>query len=160
VYHVGRQAHGQTERFEQDRRVTLSPARSSGFTSLARIDGRLSGNDNIEDRSWGVDVVPGAIHNYWLGIMALAFAIAMAVWIALVFRADRHPGGKAQESWPHRDVMGGAFAAREGGRQVTPDPRTPPEPETELRPEEQVPVRPPAPRESTEIPVRTGRDFP
>ena len=107
--------------------------------------------------------MPGVIHNYWLGIMALAFAIAMAIWIALVFMADRHPGGKAQESWPHRDVIGGAFAAREGGRQVTPDPRTPPEPEQEqepepqLEPEEQTtPVRPPPPRESTDNPVRTG----
>ena len=94
--------------------------------------------------------MPGVIHNYWLGIMALSFTVALAIWITLVFLADRHPGGKAQESWPHRDVMGGAFAAREGGRQVTPDPRTPPEPEAQA-------PRPPAPREPAETPVRTGR---
>lgn len=99
--------------------------------------------------------MPGAIHNYWLGIMALSFAVAIAVWIGLVFNAGRHPGGKAQESWPHRDVMGGAFFAREGGRQVTPDPRIPPEPATEPQPEEQIPVRPPAPRQSTETGVGT-----
>src|SRR5258708_27633285 len=77
--------------------------------------------------------MPGAIHNYWLGIMALAFALAIATWIGLVFRANRHPGGKAQESWPHRDVMGGAFSAMQGGRQVTPDPRVSPQTETERR---------------------------
>jgi hypothetical protein len=118
---------------------------------------RLSGNDNTRGFHGGVDAVPGVIHNYWLGIMALAFAIAMAVWIALVFLADRHPGGKAQESWPHRDVIGGAFAAREGGRQVTPDPRTSPENEPDLEPEDQVPAGPPPPRESTETGVKTGR---
>lgn len=111
--------------------------------------------------------MPGAIHNYWLGIMALAFALAVTTWIGLVFWANRHPGGKAQESWPHRDVMGGAFSARQGGRQVTPDPRLPPEAEpraeaeagaqAEAEAERKVPAGPPAPRESPETEVRTGR---
>ncbi len=63
--------------------------------------------------------------NYWLGIMALAFAAALAVWIVVVFRADRNPSRRAQDSTPHREVIGGAFEAREGGRQLMPDPGTP-----------------------------------
>jgi hypothetical protein len=61
--------------------------------------------------------------NYWLGIMAVAFAAAMALWITLVFRAGRSaPHRQQQEAGPHREVMGGAFDASEGGRQVMPDP--------------------------------------
>ena len=101
--------------------------------------------------------MPGAIHNYWLGIMALAFVLAVATWIGLVFWASRHPAGKLQDSWPHRDVMGGAFSAREGGRQVTPDPRLPPESETQVEAEHAVAAGPPAPRESPETEVKTGR---
>jgi len=63
--------------------------------------------------------------NYWLGIMAVAFAAALALWIGLVFRAERLRPGRPHESSPHRDVIGGAFAAREGGRQVMPDPGAP-----------------------------------
>lgn len=64
--------------------------------------------------------------NYWLGIMAVAFAAAMALWITRVFRAGRNaPHRQQQESGPHRDVAGGAFDAREGGRQVMPDPGAP-----------------------------------
>lgn len=106
--------------------------------------------------------MPGPIHNYWLGIMALAFALALTTWISLVFMASKHPGGKAQESWPHRDVMGGAFSAREGGRQVTPDPRLPPETEAEAQAEAEaepkVAAGPPAPRESPETGVRTDQE--
>jgi len=102
--------------------------------------------------------MPGAIHNYWLGIMALAFALALTTWISLVFMASRHPGGKAQESWPHRDVMGGAFSAREGGRQVTPDPRLPPESETEVEAERKATAGPPPPRESPETGVGTVQE--
>jgi len=60
--------------------------------------------------------------NYWLGIMAVAFAAALAVWIGLVFRADKPRPRPPQESTPHREVIGGSFTAREGGRQVMPDP--------------------------------------
>jgi hypothetical protein len=59
------------------------------------------------------------LHNYWLGIMALAFAAAIALWIVLVFRADSHPG-KGQQEQPTREVMGGEFVATEGGRQLMP----------------------------------------
>jgi hypothetical protein len=57
--------------------------------------------------------------------MALAFAVAMTVWIALVFRAGRHPHGYTQDPSIRREVIGGAFVARDGGRQVVPDPREP-----------------------------------
>jgi len=67
--------------------------------------------------------------HYWLGIMAVAFAAALALWIALVFRAGRNRPGPPQESAPHREVIGGAFAARQGGRQVMPDPGAPLVPE-------------------------------
>jgi hypothetical protein len=67
--------------------------------------------------------------NYWLGIMALAFAAALALWIVLVFRAERLPPRPPQESTPHREVIGGTFDAREGGRQVMPHPGAPLVPE-------------------------------
>src|SRR5215470_1817210 len=63
--------------------------------------------------------------NYWLGIMALAFAAALALWIVLVFRAERLPPKPPQESTPHREVIGGTFDALEGGRQVMPHPGAP-----------------------------------
>jgi hypothetical protein len=67
--------------------------------------------------------MPGEIHNYWLGIMALSFAAAMLIWILLVFLADRHPFGRARGHPPTRgDVTGGSFSAAQGGRQVMPDP--------------------------------------
>ncbi|MDR2985365.1 MAG: hypothetical protein LBV34_11055 [Nocardiopsaceae bacterium] len=63
-----------------------------------------------------------SIPYYWLGIMAVAFAGAMTLWIVLVFRAGRTVPHRPLESEPHREVIGGAFEAREGGRQVMPDP--------------------------------------
>jgi hypothetical protein len=91
--------------------------------------------------------MPGAIPNYWLGIMALAFAVALAIWISLVFWAERHPGGRTQPP-PPREVIGGMFVAKDGGRQVMPDPREPPEP-TPLPPTPPVPEQ----RESPETPT-------
>ena len=70
-----------------------------------------------------------SIPYYWLGIMAVAFAAAIALWIVLVFRAGREVPHRPQESEPHREVVGGAFEAREGGRQVMPDPGVPLVPE-------------------------------
>lgn len=70
-----------------------------------------------------------SIPYYWLGIMAVAFAAALALWITLVFRAGREGPHRPQESEPHREVVGGAFEAREGGRQVMPDPWKPLVPE-------------------------------
>lgn len=102
--------------------------------------------------------MPGAIHNYWLGIMALAFVLAVATWITLVFWANRHPGGQVQEPWPRRDVIGGSFSARQGGRQVTPDPRLPPESQAKVDAEQKVTTGPPRPRESPETGAGTTRE--
>jgi hypothetical protein len=63
--------------------------------------------------------------NYWLGIMAVVLAITLAVWIGLVFMADKHQSGQPKEPVPTREVTGGTFAARKGGRQVMPDPEEP-----------------------------------
>jgi hypothetical protein len=68
------------------------------------------------------------MHNYWIGIMALAFVIAMATWLLLVFNAGRPGPREPQESAPHREVIGGEFEAREGGRQLMPHPAQPSEP--------------------------------
>jgi hypothetical protein len=57
--------------------------------------------------------------------MAVGFAAAMALWITLVFRAGREAPHRPQESEPRREVIGGAFEARQGGRQVMPDPEAP-----------------------------------
>ncbi len=61
----------------------------------------------------------------WLAVMALALALALASWIVLVFRAQRHESRQAQESLPDREVIGGRFRAKAGGRQMMPDPREP-----------------------------------
>src|SRR5262245_59787438 len=63
--------------------------------------------------------------NYWLGIMAAAFAIAMTVWISLVFWAGRKSPGRPEVPLPPREIVGGAFEARQGGRQLMPDPFEP-----------------------------------
>ncbi len=63
--------------------------------------------------------------NYWLGIMAVVLAITLAVWIGLVFRADKNQSGQPREAAQKREVIGGMFAARQGGRQVMPDPDEP-----------------------------------
>jgi hypothetical protein len=96
--------------------------------------------------------MPGAIHNYWLGIMAVAFVLALVLWISLVFYAERHPGGQAQEHRPRGEVTGGSFIAAEGGRQVTPDPRKAPSrqsvrpaAENAQRAANKAPEEPPAP---------------
>jgi hypothetical protein len=63
--------------------------------------------------------------NYWLGIMAVAFAGAMTVWIVLVFWAGRDIPKRPEDPLPPREIIGGVFEARRGGRQVMPDPREP-----------------------------------
>jgi hypothetical protein len=60
-----------------------------------------------------------------LAAMAVCLAAALAVWLTLVFMADRSQSGRAQENSPHREVVGGTFEARHGGRQVMPDPTEP-----------------------------------
>ena len=55
--------------------------------------------------------------NYWLGIMTVAFAAALALRIGLVFRAERLRPGRPHESSPHRDVIGAhSLPAREAAR--------------------------------------------
>ncbi|HET7013418.1 MAG TPA: hypothetical protein VFI65_05890 [Streptosporangiaceae bacterium] len=85
--------------------------------------------------------------NYWLGVMAAAFAIGLAIWIGLVFWADRHPHGYSHEPNQRGEVTGGSFTAAQGGRQVTPHPGETPEPVPGDAPE---PFVPPAPRQSPE----------
>lgn len=63
--------------------------------------------------------------NYWLPIMAVAFAGAIAVWIALVFMADRKQSRPTDVPPSPREIAGGMFEARRGGRQVMPDPMGP-----------------------------------
>src|SRR5215472_2403961 len=62
---------------------------------------------------------------YWLGIMAVVLAIALAAWITLVLGADRKIPDKPRESPPPREIVGGIFQATRGGRQVMPDPNEP-----------------------------------
>ena len=66
----------------------------------------------------------------WLAVMAVCFILALAIWITLVFRAERHEP-ELHDSLPHRDVIGGKFDAREGGRQLMPDPHEPLIPESD-----------------------------
>jgi len=63
--------------------------------------------------------------NYWLGVMAAAFAIALTVWISLVFWAGRRTPDRPEVPLPPREIVGGAFQARQGGRQLMPDPLEP-----------------------------------
>jgi hypothetical protein len=48
--------------------------------------------------------------------------ILLAVWLTAVLRADTHPGIKHHRKSPDYEVTGGAFDAREGGRQLMPIP--------------------------------------
>ncbi len=104
--------------------------------------------------------------NYWLGIMALAFALALATWIGLVFNAGRHPHGYSKLTQRRGDVMGGSFTAAQGGRQVTPIPGETDEPmpgDAQAPfvppPRESAPSESPEPHQSPE-PAFTGRDQP
>jgi hypothetical protein len=63
--------------------------------------------------------------NYWLGIMALTLAATLGVWILLVLGSGGKSLGRRQDNSPHREVIGGTFEARRGGRQVMPDPMEP-----------------------------------
>jgi hypothetical protein len=65
------------------------------------------------------------VSSAWLAVMAICLAAALAVWLTLVFLADRSQAGRPQENSPHREVVGGTFEARRGGRQVMPDPTEP-----------------------------------
>lgn len=83
----------------------------------------------------------------WLVVMAICLAAALATWIFLVFRSERHTPEQLHDSFPHREVIGGKFDAHEGGRQVMPDPHEPLVPE---RDGEEAGPRHPVAEQSTE----------
>jgi hypothetical protein len=63
-------------------------------------------------------------------IIPIVVVILLAVWLFMVYRADRHPGqgGRPEtgrRAVPRREVAGGAFRSR-GGRQVMPRRDEPP----------------------------------
>ena len=66
-----------------------------------------------------------AMPNYWLGIMALTLAATLGIWILLVLGSGGKSLGCRQDNSPHREVLGGTFEARRGGRQVMPNPMEP-----------------------------------
>ena len=63
-------------------------------------------------------------------IVPIVVAIALAVWITMVYHAERHPdpARKGRGSARQRQVAGGSFRGR-GGRQLMPLPNTEPDPE-------------------------------
>jgi hypothetical protein len=103
--------------------------------------------------------------NYWLGIMAVAFALALTVWISLVFWAGRNTPRRPEDPLPPREIIGGVFEARRGGRQVMPDPREPIVHVDEAAEERSTPARPagparPAPVTWTVVPEQRKRPVP
>jgi hypothetical protein len=55
-------------------------------------------------------------------------ALALAVWIFMCFYADAHPVHKRADKELPYEVTGGAFEARDGGRQLMPVPERRPMP--------------------------------
>ena len=53
----------------------------------------------------------------------IVVAVALAAWITMVYRAEKHPGtaGSRRGSRPRREVTGGSFRGA-GGRQLMPLP--------------------------------------
>lgn len=90
------------------------------------------------------------MHTYWLAIMAVCLAAALAIWIALVFMADRKSSEEPQDNLPHREIVGGTFEARRGGRQVMPDPN-----ESAVHEPDQPVGRPSGPPEPAQAPDAT-----
>ena len=84
------------------------------------------------------------VSSAWLAIMAVCLAAALAIWLTLVFLAARTSAGRPQENSPHREVVGGTFEARHGGRQVMPDPTEP------ILHNPDVAARVPGPRQNSE----------
>jgi hypothetical protein len=58
----------------------------------------------------------------------IVVAIFLAIWIGALFYADIHPEHKRRSKLPQYEVTGGAFQARDGGRQLMPLPERPPIP--------------------------------
>jgi hypothetical protein len=61
-------------------------------------------------------------------VVPIVVAVALAVWIIAVYRADNNPeyGRSRRGAQPWREVSGGSFRGR-GGRQVMPLPNTEPD---------------------------------
>jgi hypothetical protein len=57
-------------------------------------------------------------------LIPVVVAICLAVWIAMVFRADRHPHSSGRGGAPDREVTGGIF--RGDPRQLSPRRDAPP----------------------------------
>lgn len=55
-------------------------------------------------------------------IIPIVVAIALFGWITAVLYADTHSDVKKRSTLPRYEVTGGAFEAREGGRQLMPIP--------------------------------------
>ncbi len=55
-------------------------------------------------------------------VTPIVVAISLGGWIAAVYYADLHPAVKHPEQLPGTEVSGGAFEARQGGRQLMPIP--------------------------------------
>jgi|HubBroStandDraft_4_1064222.scaffolds.fasta_scaffold357635_1 hypothetical protein len=53
-------------------------------------------------------------------VIAIVIVFALFSWLAVVLRADTHPGWKHQSKLPKYEVTGGAFEAQDGGRQLMP----------------------------------------
>jgi hypothetical protein len=60
-------------------------------------------------------------------VVPIVVAVALAAWIIMVYRAEKHPGfsGRARRGGPRREVTGGSFRGT-GGRQLMPLPGQPP----------------------------------
>ena len=95
---------------------------------------------------------------YWLGIMAVVLASALALWLILVLRADRKPPEKPQAMPPPREIVGGIFQAGRGGRQLMPDPNEPIRHDLGWAPAEQpIPERPRGGPPDARAPANTER---
>jgi hypothetical protein len=53
-------------------------------------------------------------------VMPIVIALALALWISLVYYASFHPRWKHQHRPPRTEVAGGAFEATHSGRQLEP----------------------------------------
>jgi hypothetical protein len=60
-----------------------------------------------------------------LFVMPIVIASSLTFWISLVLYAHRHPKWKHHGVPPSAEVVGGAFMAVDGGRQLEPIPRRP-----------------------------------
>ena len=71
----------------------------------------------------------GSVAAAW--VIPIVVAVVLFGWLAAVLRADTHPGWKQKSKLPKYEVMGGAFQAVDGGRQLMPLPGERPAPTEE-----------------------------